>query len=71
MINFGKCIKAIFGKKIQETLLSQFLITNNELIFANFEPRRFLMQFSVREEASPELVWNNETRLELYNVLVA
>lgn len=52
-------------------MLSQFVITNNELVFANFEPRRFLLQFSVKEEASPELVWNNETRQELYNILEA
>lgn len=62
MKNFWKCIKSIFGKKIQETLISQFIITNNELVFAHYDPRRFLLQFSIKEEASPELVWNNETR---------
>ena len=41
MKNFSKCIKRIFGKKIQQTLLSQFVITNYELVFSNFDPRRF------------------------------
>lgn len=42
MKNFWKCIKSIFVQKIQETLISQFVITNNELLFASYDPRRFL-----------------------------
>ena len=69
--DFWRCVNAILGKKIQETMLSQFVINNNELVFANFDPRKFLQQFSVKEEASPELVWNHETRQELFSVIEA
>ena len=36
---------------------------------SSYDPRTFLRLFSILEEKSPELVWNNETRIELANVI--
>lgn len=55
------------------TLTSEFEITNNQLDFKpykQFEPSHFLGLFSVKEETSAELVWNDATRKELQEVLV-
>ena len=70
MTNFWSCITAFFAKKLRDTLLSEFIIKNNELVFPNqFNPKIFLRQFAVLNETSSELVWNNETRTELQEVL--
>jgi hypothetical protein len=45
------------------------MIANSELVYAPFDPKRFLSQFAIKEEASPELVWNDETRSELFMAL--
>jgi hypothetical protein len=35
MTNFWSCITSFFAKKLRDTLLSEFIIKNNELVFPN------------------------------------
>lgn len=71
--HFAHAIKQLFGKKILSTLQCEFEITNNMLDFKpykQFEPSHFLGLFSVQEVKSAELVWNDETRKELQEVII-
>jgi hypothetical protein len=72
LLRFSSSVKHLFGNKMLLTLLQEFEITNNALDFKpykQFEPSRFLGLFAIQEEKSAELVWNNQTRTELQEVL--
>lgn len=56
---------------MQEELLIKFTVDNgNKMdISGKVSGQAFLNLFSVAEFNSPELIWNNETRTELLDVL--
>ena len=70
MKNVHACVKKLFTTKVLEKLFVKFVITR-DLKLETQEPgnNEFLRLFSTQSLQSPELVWNEETRSEMYDKL--
>jgi len=74
--NFWLCIKQLFGKKILDTLSTRFDYDPRapfSIKFSDVECNKHVMMFrkifSIGEDRTPELIWNEETRRELLETL--
>ena len=60
----------MFTSKMQEELQMEYMVTNENILKPVKEKYKgFLMLFSINKLSTPELIWNNDTRSELLNIL--
>ena len=60
----------MFTEKMKDELRIEYSVTNENMIKPNSEKNRgFLQLFSVNKLYTPQLIWNDETRNELLNIL--